>query len=284
MRSFFFYQCNKKREATEFIQASRLDPEKSLLSTFLISKFLQRSGQNEQALSYLENRPTGNEYSEFHYLTFMKGLCELRKLNPIAEEAFRKYLKEFKGKHYIKEAYQKLAWSRLVFDNDIPGYKTYMSKVKNEGTDLLDDDKQALKEATNKKIPSFVLLRARLLYDGGYYEKTYIELTRNAYEFNSSDGYDIEFSYRLGRVCQALKNYPDAIKYFSNTVHQGSDDESYYACNAALQLGQIYEYLEEYKLAQKHFKSCLKLKPKEYKSSLHQKAKTGIQRIKDLKK
>lgn len=275
-----FYQANRKDEAVDFLLDSRLEPSTSLLSTFLVSKLLQRSGRNDQASHYLSNRPSTEDYSTFHYLTYMEGLCELRRLDPEAEDKIAAFIAAFTGKHYIKEAYQKRAWCRLVFHDDIPGYKLYMSKVKSEGDDLIDGDKQALKEAESQNIPDPLLLRVRLLYDGGYYQRAYVLLTKNAYRYHQSGKYSLEFNYRIARVCQALRNYPDAIKYFSSTVNTGYQSDSYFACNAALQLGFIYETLGETKRAEKYFDTCLSLRPKTYKNSLHQKAKSGLQRIK----
>lgn len=278
-----FYQCNKQKEATEYIINSNLDYTKSLLSNFLIAKLLQRSGQNDEALLVLKKRPNGSEYSDFHYLKFIEGLSNLRKLNIHSADIIEEFLEQFEGKHYIKEAYQKLAWSKIVFEEDVAGYKYYMSLVENMGESLLDDDKQALKESKSNKIPDPILLKARLLYDGGYYEKAYTILTRNAHKFHETGIYTLEFNYRLARISQALKNYPDAIKYFSNTVNTGYETKSYYACNAALQLGLIYERLNEILIAEKYFKICLKLEPEDYKNSLHQKAKTGLERL-EIKK
>lgn len=275
-----FYQKNDQKEALEFILQSRLNPNKSLLSNFLIVKLLQRSGYNEKALEILSLRPRGKEYDHFYYLDFLEGLCLLRQLDKKAIDKFRFYIENFKGRHYIKEAYQKLAWSELIFEEDLPAYKFFMSQVGSKGYALLDDDKQANKEFLSKAVPDPILLKARILYDGGYYEKAYRLLTKNAYLYHTKGHYTLEFNYRIGRICQALKNYPDAIIYFNNTVNNGYYEDGFYACNAALQLGKIYESLGNEKMANKHYKQCIKIIPTEYKNSLHQKAKTGLERLK----
>ena len=45
---------------------------------------------------------------------------------------------------------------------------------------LLDDDKLAEKEATKKEAPNVYLLKARLLSDGGYYEKAISTILRKS--------------------------------------------------------------------------------------------------------
>lgn len=275
-----FYQKNDQASALAHIEKSSLNPEKSLLSNFLVAKLYQRSGHNEKALMVLGSKPISSEYENFYYLDFMKGVSLLRKLDPSSKELIESYIKHFEGRHYIKEAYQKLAWSEVVFQEDIPNYKYYISKVGSEGYDLLDDDKQAYKEYKSKNIPDPILLKVRLLADGGYYSKAYNLLSKNAYRYHTNGTYGLEFSYRLARVCQYLKNYPEAIKYFNSTINNGLDDDSYFACNSALQLGLIYESIIEFEKAEKYFKLCLEMSPSDYKRSLHQKAKSGLDRVK----
>jgi tetratricopeptide (TPR) repeat protein len=209
----------------------------------------------------------------------MEGLSLLYKIDTSSVSKIRTYVNQFRGRHYIKEAYQKLAWAALVFNENITAYKYYMSQVELQGYALLDDDKQALKEAEKNKIPDPLLLNARLLFDGGYYQKALTVLTKNAYRYMDNDESNLEFNYRLARVNQVLKNYPEAIKYFSHTIDKGKDTNSYYPCNAALQLGLIYEDQLMYDRAIDNYKRCLNMKPSEYKNSLHQKAKTGLNRI-----
>ena len=57
----------------------------------------------------------------------------------------------------------------------------------------------------------------------------------------------------------------------------------YFACNAALQMGLIYEEQKQYAKAREYLTVCLSLSPSEYKNSLHQKAKTVLDRIKGKK-
>ena len=273
-----FYQANEKQEAWEFMLSSSLNPKESLLALFLVSKIAQRIGKNDYAIQLLEKRPSGNIYSQFYYLDYQLGLSKLRKLDPDAKIFLERFVNNFKGRHFIKEAYQKLAWSSLIFDNDIRGYKKFMALIKTKGEDLVDDDKQALRESKLNEIPNLMLLKARLLFDGGYYNAAKLELENNISLIESNTELYSEFNYRLGRISQELKMEKEAIKYFEDTIENG-DSESYFVCNAALQTALIYEKHEDIASAKKYFRKCLSLQPKTYKRSLHQKAKTGLERI-----
>lgn len=273
-----YYQLSKKSEALKVFDDFDLDHKSSPLICFLKASIYQRSGDNEGAIKYLSEAPKGSDYADFHYLNFMMGRAKSFKLDQDADQYILNFINSFKGRHYIKEAYQKLAWYALVND-DLSGYKKYMALCKVKGALLVDEDKQAQKEAELGIIPNPVLLKARMLYDGGYYPKSYNVLTMNAHLFTTNNVFSLEFNYRLGRTLQALKNYPEAIVHFSSTIDQGTKRKEYYACSSALQLGIIYEEQKNKRLAKKYFELCLSLKPQEYQSSLHQKAKSGLLRL-----
>jgi len=274
------YQANDPKKALAYLSESRLVPKESLLSTFMVAKIYQKLGENDMALITLQNKPQALEYADFLYLDLMEGICLLRKLQPSCMDKIMKYIEGFKGRHYIKEAYQKLAWSKLIFEDDIVAYKTYIGQTTQGNKALVDDDKQAVREGKTHLIPNPELLTARLLSDGGYHEKAYAYLVQKAYKYTDSNRNNLEFNYRMGRICQALKNYPEALEYFDSTIELGKDLPAYYACNASLQTGLIYEEIHNDNKAVEYFEQCLQIEPSDYKSSLHQKAKTGLSRVK----
>ena len=63
-------------------------------------------------------------------------------------------------------------------------------------------------------------------------------------------------------------------------INEGEQLKSFMACNAALQIGLIFEEQQKYNQAKKYFDLCLDISPKRYRNALHQKAKSGNDRIK----
>ncbi|MEM9546637.1 MAG: hypothetical protein AAGA77_11735 [Bacteroidota bacterium] len=276
-----FYQNNKREEAYQMLFDANLDHSKSPLICFLKANIAQKTGRNQEAIQILEERPKGDQYLAFPYLDFMYGKFKLYELDPGSQVHMLKFLEEFQGRHFIKEAYQKLAWYEIATNEDVAAYKKYMQLCLEEGHDLVDEDKQALKESKDKEIPNAVLLRARLLFDGGYFHRAYSLLIQKAYLFeNEESRKNLEFKYRMGRLIQELKNYPDAIEYYVMAINEGENMKSFMACNAALQIGLIFEEQRKYNQAKKYFDLCLDISPKRYKNSLHQKAKSGKDRVK----
>ncbi len=276
-----FYQNNKKEEAHKLLSEAGLDHTTNPLLCFLKANIAQKTGHNAEAIKILEERPTSDSYFSFPYLDFMYGKFKLYELDPGSQEYMLKFLEEFNGRHFIKEAYQKLAWYEIATNEDVAAYKKFMEFCQKKGHDLVDEDKQALKESKDKEIPNAILLRVRLLFDGGYFYRAYNLLIQKAYLFvNNNSKESLEFKYRMGRLSQELKNYPDAIKYYVMTINEGEESKSFMACNAALQIALIFEQQQKYGRARKYFDLCLDISPKRYKNSLHQKAKSGKDRIK----
>ena len=266
-------------EAWEIIQNDKLDPSKNPLVCFAFGNIAMRTGRNDKAIEILENRPQGREYATFHFLEYMLGLSKLYRLDQDAEVHLKNYVRNFHGQNYIKEAYQKLAWYHLVNGNEI-NYVHYIKFCKTEGAKVIGGDENAEKEAKSKQIPEITLLKARLLFDGGYFERAFELLKKKTLADFSNQKDQLEYSYRLGRITHNTGRHDEAIMYYQIAIDRGTDASYYFACNAALQIGRIYEYRKDKNKAKEFFKLCLSIKPDEYRNGLHQKAKAGLNRLK----
>ena len=269
---------NEREEAWNYINNAKLNPDKNPLASFILANIAMKTGRNNEAIELLENRPMGNGYQDFHYLDFMLGKAKLNRLDEDADVYFQKFLSNSKGKNYIKESYQKLAWCALLKE-DSEAYAKWIQEVERNGGAQIDEDKQALKELELGLKPNIDLLKARLLFDGGYYTEA-LDILKDKYATNyDSEKNRIEHDYRLGRILHKMNSFEKALESYQRTIDRGAELPFYFACNAALQSGLIYEKLKDYPKAEQYFKYCRRLKPEEYKTSLHQKAKSGLQRL-----
>lgn len=270
---------NDPEAAWKALENSNFEPQKNLLHCFVKANVAMRSGKNEEALRLLTARPKNTKLLAFPYLDFMLGVCKLRRLDTDSAPYFQTFLNQFKGQNYIKEAYQKLAWASMIGGNS-EGYRRNLEWCKLKGKTVIGPDKNAEDEANQNVLPDLFLLKARLLFDGGYLQKANELLLDKTESDFKTPILRLEYNYRLGRIQHGLKQYDLAIKYYQVTLDKGALDPHYFACNAALQLGLIYEELHQKELAKKYFQRCLQLKPEDYRSSLHQAAKAGLERIK----
>jgi len=269
---------NQKQASWEYVKSSLIQTEKSLLTDFISSHIAMHSGHNDEAISILEKRTATTSPLDFAYLYFILGKAKLNRLDENADQFFNQYLDLFSGKNYIKESYQKLAWHNLLF-KDEAAYQRQMESCMAKGNALIEEDKQALYEAKQKSIPHKELLKARLLYDGAYYSKAKEVLEGIKVKSLIKEENKIEYYYRLGRVYHDNKEQDLAIEYYQKTLSIGSSSPLYFACNASLQLGLLFEEDGNYDLATFYFNKCLDLEPAQYRTGIHQKAKTGLNRI-----
>ena len=272
--------CNEGEKAWNLLSDIPLHPQNNLLHCFVRADIAMQTGHNDAALETLEKRPTSPSFIAFPQLDYLLGSARLRKLDPRAANAFLTFLAQHKGPNGIKDTYQKLAWHAWALRNDQASYRQYMQRAIKEGQAVTGADKNALEEAEAHQIPLPALLKARLLFDGGYYQEA-LQAVQAAEPHTFAQR--LEYHYRSGRILHALKQYPKALANYQKTITLGRNDASYLACNAALQSGLIYELLGKTADAERFFQICLTLNPEDYRTGLHQAAKAGLSRLKDQK-
>ncbi len=268
---------NQGDKAWEVISKSKLNPRTNPLGCFVRANIALHAGKADKAELLLRHRPEGAAFFDLPYLHYMAGLTKLYRLDKACVKDFELFLRQQKGQSYIKEAYQKLAWNALI-QGQKSQYNHYMSLCKTEGNKQQEGDEAAYQDALSGKIPDVRLLKARMLFDGGYYEQAHKLLKK--YHSNDFGGKELqlEFLYRSARVSQKLGWSTEAIIRYLDVIAEKDNTTSYYPCNAALQVGLIYEKLGDVKKARQFFNQVLKIKPNKYKTALHGKAKAGLNR------
>nr|WP_199158127.1 tetratricopeptide repeat protein [Pedobacter sp. ASV2] len=249
----------------------------SLLKSYLQSYVCIKNGHNDEAINILKSRPEGGVYQPFPYLEYLEGVAHLNKLDLTASAYFNKFLQTNKGVNYIKDANLHLAWIALL-KGDKTGYTIYASKAAKSGYTYNEKDKQALNEAA-APVPNTDLLKARLLFDGGYLTKSQQILESSKATDYDSDKDKTEYNYRLGRVYDDLGKDDQALFAYQAAVNQGKNLKYYFAANAALQMGKIYEKKKNPAKAKEAYNTAISMKNHEYESSIESQAKAGLKRI-----
>lgn len=270
---------NQGELAWQTIRNSQLSPKSNPLAAFVLATVAMRVGRNDEAIRYLQDSPSGSAYLPFPKRMYLLGLARLRRLDTDANQALQSFLTSSKGTSGIKEGYQKLAWYHLLNGN-AAGYTTNVEHVKTRGGSGDEGDVAALREAKSGEWPDLQLLKARLLFDGGYYQRAYDLLKDVGPQYASNHRLDLEYGYRLGRITHRLGKSYDAARWYNQTIDRGAADPWYFACNAALQLGLLQEEKKDFAQARQAFNRCLALKPEAYATSLHAQAKAGLGRLK----
>lgn len=272
-----------KAEGEELLTLMKSYTDANPLIRYCYANTAMKWGRNDEAIEILESKESDKGTFPFYYINYKKGISMLRKLDPQAEKEFRYFIDNFGGMNHRKSTYQKLAWAKLL-STDIPAYRALMKLCLETGSRQTDEDKDAYQEASTGEIPNVILLRARLLFDGGYYMASWSEIAGKPVDSFPRYRDKLEMTYRLGRIMEKLGQREKAIHYYSQTLRNGASSKYYFAANSALMLGNLYEHEGDLTLAASYYKQCLELRGHEYQNSIDQKAQAGLDRIADLEK
>lgn len=270
------YLADRPESAYRIVNEMELQPADNALHCFVLANLAMRTGRNDLALRLLDGQPRGGTAASFPYLDFMLGQARLRNLDAAGRLHLQSFLLRYAGRHFREEALQKIAWSYLL-EARPQEYRQTMQRI--GGGSRAGGDESAAREAASGRPPHAGLLRARLLFDGGYHQRAREVLDEIAPTTLNEDE-QLEYNYRTGRVLGGLGDTEGAISFYGHTIALGKEHPAFYACNAALQAGLLEEKRGHPGAAMKYFRICLSLNPAEYKTGLHLLAKAGLNRIK----
>lgn len=275
-----FYIDNKPAEAMQFINQKKLDVVNNHLVAYMATNLAINNKQTEYAKNVIMHRNTSSAYMYTPVWDFEMAYIRMHHLEiPEAIASFEKYTSNFKGKFYLKDAYDKLSWCYYLLGNNTAAEQVRQKVLQFGGTDT-DADKQAEKNAKSGAWPNLLLLKARLLSDGGYNNEALALLVgKSANDFSKTEE-KLEFAYRVARIYDDLNRDDDAIKAYQLAINIGTNRQEYYAARASLQIAFIYEQQGKKDEAIAYYQKCLDMDDHDYKDSIDQKAKAGIARCK----
>lgn len=251
--------------------------DSSLLKSYLKAYVSAKKGHTEEAIVTLANRPVGQQYQSFPYLDYLMGIARLNKLDLSAATYFNRFLQANKGINYVKDTYLHLGWIELI-SGDVKGYDQYVVKVKGSGYTINERDKQAMNEVA-EGAPHLALLKARLLFDGGYYGKS-LEVLSGIKEGDLKLVKDrTAYFYRLGRNNDELGKADAALENYQKAVNYGKGLKAYFAANSALFMGKIYMKKRNYPQARSSFNTAINMKGHQYENSIESEARDSLKRI-----
>lgn len=289
VRLFFneasFYYCyvlsyveNKPDEVFQYINQRQLDIVNNYMLAYMAANLAINVRKTDYAYNVISKRNKSPEYLETSVWDLEMGYVKLRQLQlQEAEYYFQRFTNNFKGKFYLKDAWQKLSWCYYLQGNKAAA-ENARQQVLHKGSQYSDADRQAYKDASTGEWPNMLLLKVRLLNDGGYNaEALNMLIGKSAADFDKPLE-KLEFAYRVGRIYDDQMRDSEAIKMYQLAIKLGEDRTEYYAARAALQIGLIFEREGKKEQAIQFYKQCIGMKDHDYKDSLDQKAKAGIAR------
>ena len=279
LASVYLYLKNDKATAWKVVDNITQDYATNPLSAFARVNVADKCKFNDEVIRVVEQTPKESPYGSIPFLDFALGKAKLQRLDSDADVPLLRFVETTKGSSYIKSCYQKLSWHALFQDDESTFYH-YVAMAGTQGSDQLEEDEQALKYAKSGTIPDSILLKSRLLYDGGYYQRA-LEVIRPYKKINFRTSSErTEYFYRKARIYDAMPDEDLAEAFYKATIAEGSELPQYYASFAALYLGELYERQKNIELAREFFKKSMDFDANtEYKKSVEYKAKAGLDRL-----
>lgn len=266
----------KHAQAWDMLQKQNYPISNNLFSYFVTTDIAFYNKQNDAVIELVNEAPKGEQYPTLPIMQYYKGIAQLRKLDAAGINSLQGFLTGNRSTGYELSALQYIAWAKLI-TGDTAAYVLRMKDIALQSPGRQEADKMAWAEAKANVVPNVDLLKARLLYDGGYYDRALAILTNISTELPL--GQQVEYHYRKGRILHDMQQFEPALKAYEATIEKGTEIPRYFACNAALKSAEIYEQMGNRSKAIIAYRQCLSINGYEYEHSLHQKARTGLERL-----
>jgi hypothetical protein len=283
VENYILVKDNKDRASIKNLWVANPD---NLLLNFLYSSILLKSGKDEEGLKVLSSRPASEAYIYIPFTEVMLGDIYIHKGDYVkARNYYMTFLNNYKGENFIKDSYYKIFLTYFLA-NENEQAELCIQKILANGQELSDADKHAQKFARKKEYPDKILMKARLLSDGGYYPEALEEIAQFKTTNSTLVKNAIEYLYRQARIYHNMEDYQKAIHFYVSTISlsETAKKESptvvyYFAPNSALQLGYIYRKFKNKEVARQYFKMALSYHDYEYKNSIDNKAKGALEAL-----
>jgi tetratricopeptide (TPR) repeat protein len=267
-----------QEKAFAFLESTPYNFKKNHYQAYMAVNLYLNHQQSSKALSIVQEMEMADAYLPLPFWQYEIGYAYLNELKlEKAQKAYTEFVTTFKGKFYVKDAYERLSWIAYM-QGDTKKAASYRNNVLSLGNQITDADKLAFQNAKKGSWPHPVLLKARLLSDGGYQSQALAVLAGKTSNDFTTDADKTEFAYRLARIYDLIKDDENAIRFYKSAIEKGENLTEYFAARAALQIGLIYEHRGLFSKAIEYFNTCIAMKNHAFKNSLDQKAKSGIQR------
>ncbi|NOY51281.1 MAG: hypothetical protein GXO88_12070 [Chlorobi bacterium] len=276
-----FVELNINPDKTNSLRLlDRLLPlsDSSLLFNYMCINILTKSGKSAQAEVQFRKLDEPSSFYPFYFLDYLRADYYLKKLETdSAKKYYVRFLKNFNGKNYIKDAWRKTAWAFLM-EGKPDEYLQLMSAVGNSGYADIGIDKDAQLEYDKGNVPNPSLIKARLLFDGFFY--VLADSVLNAVNSDQLDFEQLmEKDYRHGRIKHESMDYENAKKYYKRVIAGTDLTTEYFPANSALKLAEIYELQDSLTLSHLYYKKCLEMNFDQFENSIKSKAREGVRRV-----
>lgn len=273
-----FYLLYQQEDVWKFISSSQYPMQGNLLYQFFKANIALNYRKADIALQTLKAAAGEPEYKRYPVLEYETGAALFHKVDPATITYMQSFVTKFRGKIFIKEAWQKMAYFYYLQHN-MQQAEFCRKEIAKHGSGQVDADKQAQRFSEGGTWPDKNLLLARLLTDGGYYTQALAKIKDLTETSFNTVGDKLEYNFRLARIYDELNDDDKAVAYYRAAITIGRGRKEHFAARAALQTAFIYERKNNVHDAVSMYNECLNMKGHDFQNSIDQQAKAGLNRL-----
>lgn len=265
-------------EAYRIIRNHTEDYKENPISCFIRGKMALDSKKTGEAVEVLSH--FAGKDCPFPYINYDIARAYFVSLNEKCLIYFRHFIQQNKGDGLVKDTYLHMAWWCYMNGED-QMMKTWLRLLDEAPKSQREKDKVA--EEEGKLITQYhpELLKARVTFDGGYYEYTLEHLKPLEADICVDRFNRIRFNYRMARIYQDMKQYDLAISWFKKVLKEKMVKGEYFIPVSNYQLALIYENQQkDQALAQEYYQNCLDYHSYPYEGFYQYKCELALKRLK----
>jgi hypothetical protein len=246
--------------------------KKGPLQTYLFVKHANRSGHYNESYKALQFASQHQFTNRFNLLNLQIGNMYLNRMNDSCSRYLNQFAELQKNNRDVAYALLKLAWWNFMSQNPAQT-EGYCHVITTQVFPETPDNQQAIYEITLRENWESLLIKARLLFDGGNYTACRDLLLAEQDKVGKLNKLQqTEFAYRMARACDKTGQWEFAIKFYHITMNSGLENQLYYPSYSAYYLGMIYLQQNNKPFADRYFRICIQMKSPIYEESIHRKA------------
>jgi len=255
----------------------------SLLYSYLYGLTSIKNRNNKYTIEHFDSCLIyDRNYLQIPLINYYRAETYLKELNfNKAAYLYKLYIEKPNGDEFIKDSYYKLFNLSTLFDIPNSKKEIYRKSILTEGGLNTGPDRYAHQRISNNYKPNMTLFKSRILFDGGYYERSLEVLALHNLSSFTTVEEKSEYLYRYARNYQELSKTNQAIEYFNKVIILEEAEKYYFWGNSLLNLGHIYAQNGDRDKAREQYKRALKYKGDEYKNSIKMEARTGLKKLDD---
>ena len=273
-----FYLQFQQKQVWDYLNSVHFITQDNLLNAFVKSNIAGNYRKADATIEILKQTAADKNYSLYPVFDYQMGNALLSKCDASCIGYYLRFIKNDKGETYMKDALQKLSYMYYLQGN-MQQANYYRTQVLVQGIALVDADKQAERACKTAIWPPVKLLQARLLIDGGYYDRALTTLMSISEKELTNPADKNEYTFRLGRVYDEEGKMEKALSYYRTTITNGKERHEHFAARAALQTGMLYERNGIKQQAINSYNEVLRMRDHDFQNSIDQQAKAGINRL-----